>query len=329
MSGFAQKMLVNRPPALYLALAVFLVSGSMSPSLLRADLLDEAAVVMACPECGLLTSAIAIPNGIVAIGERGLIVHGTAGNWQQAPVPSRRMLTAVTRTRSGGLIAVGHDALILVSPGPKAAWTIVHTNPDLDMPLLDVWIAGDGRGLAVGAYGMAMVTKNHGRDWSPRQIDPNEAHFYAIREAPDGTLFIAGEFGTVLRSRDRGESWARLEAGWDGTFFGLRARDDGRLLLYGLEGRILESNDNSETWRHLASGVFSALYDGVFLPNGRAVIAGAEGTVLLELPTGFERIDRANRKAITTVLATGPASLLLSGEGGIAHLTLPVPADAK
>jgi len=239
------------------------------------------------------------------------------------------MLTAVTRTRSGGLIAVGHDALILMRAGPKAAWTVVHASPDLDTPLLDVWITGNGRGLAVGAYGMAMATTNHGRDWSPLQIDPNEPHFYAIREAPDGTLFIAGEFGTVLRSRDRGESWARLKTGWDGTFFGFRARDDGRLLLYGLEGRILESNDNGETWRHLASGGFSALYDGVFLPNGRAVIVGAEGTVLLESPTGFERIDRANRKAITTVLATGPASLLLSGEGGITHLTLPVPTDAK
>ena len=286
--------------------------------------------MVVCPECGLITAAIAIPGGFVAVGERGLIVHGTAGNWQQAPAPSRRMLTGVTETGGGNLVAVGHDALILANREPGAAWTVVRASPELDAPLLDIWIAGNGRGLAVGAYGMALATENHGLDWSPREIDPDEPHFYAIREAPDGTLFIAGEFGTVLRSRDDGATWTRLDAGWDGTFFGFRARDDGRLLLYGLEGTLLESYDGGETWHHLASGVFSALYDAVFLPDGQAVVVGADGTILIESPTGsFERVDRASREAITAVLATGLDSVLLFGERGIDHLTLTVADDGQ
>lgn len=316
---------MNRFPSLntYLAYMLFMVSASLPPSLLHADPLDEAAAMVACPKCGLIIAAVAIPDGFVAVGERGLIVRGTTGNWQQAPVPSRRMLTAITKTADGSLVAVGHDALILASTGPEVAWTVVRASPELDAPLLDVWIAGDGKGLAVGAYGMGLTTENHGRDWAPREIDPDEPHFYAIREAPHGTLFIAGEFGTVLRSRDSGKSWTKLNAGWDGTFFGFRARDDGRLLLYGLEGTLLESTDDGETWRHLESSVFSALYDAVFLPNGQAVIVGADGTVLIESPTGsFGRVDRASREAITAVLATGPDSVLLFGQGGIDHLTL-------
>ena len=286
--------------------------------------------MVVCPECGLITAAIEIPGGFVAVGERGLIVHGTAGNWQQAPAPSRRMLTGVTGTGGSSLVAIGHDALILASREPGAAWTVVRARPELDAPLLDIWIAGDGRGLAVGAYGMALATENHGRNWSTREIDPDEPHFYAIREAPDGTLFIVGEFGTVLRSRDRGETWTRLDTGWDGTFFGFRARDDGRLLLYGLEGTLLESHDGGETWHHLASGVFSALYDAVFLPDGQAVVVGADGTILIESPTGsFERVNRASREAITAVLATGPDSVLLFGERGIDHLTLTVADDGQ
>ena len=145
-----------------------------------------------------------------------------------------------------------------------------------------------------------------------------------------GTLFIAGEFGTVLRSRNDGATWTKLDAGWDGTFFGFRARDDGRLLLYGLEGMLLESHDGGETWHHLTSGVFSALYDAIFLPGGQAVVVGADGTILLESPTGsFERVDRASREAITAVLATGPDSVLLFGEGGIDHLTLTVADDGQ
>ena len=286
--------------------------------------------MVVCPECGLITAAIAIPGGFVAVGERGLIVHGTAGNWQQAPVPSRRMLTAVTGTGGGHLVAIGHDALILASREPGAAWTVVQASPALDAPLLDIWIAGNGKGLAVGAYGMALATENHGLDWSPREIDPDEPHFYAIREAADGTLFIAGEFGTVLRSRNDGATWTKLDAGWDGTFFGFRARDDGRLLLYGLEGILLESHDGGETWHHLTSGVFSALYDAIFLPGGQAVVVGAGGTILIESPTGsFERVHRAGREAITAVLATGPDSVLLFGEGGIDHLTLTIADDGQ
>ena len=321
---------MNLPPSRSLALVLFLVAASTAPSLLCAEPLDEAAAMVVCPECGLITAAIEIPGGFVAVGERGLIVHGTAGNWQQAPAPSRRMLTGVTGTGGSSLVAIGHDALILASREPGAAWTVVRARPELDTPLLDIWITGDGRGLAVGAYGMALATENHGHDWSPREIDPDEPHFYAIREAPDGTLFIVGEFGTVLRSRDRGETWTRLDTGWDGTFFGFRARDDGRLLLYGLEGTLLESHDGGETWHHLASGVFSALYDAVFLPDGQAVVVGADGTILIESPTGsFKRVNRASREAITAVLATGPDSVLLFGEGGIDHLTLTVADDGQ
>ena len=117
------------------------------------------------------------------------------------------MLTAVTRTAHGHHIAVGHDVLVLASADPETGWKVSMCARELDLPLLDIWIADDGTGLAVGAYGLALATQDHGRSWSHRLIDPQESHLYAIREAPDGTLFIAGEFGTVFRSRDRGLRW--------------------------------------------------------------------------------------------------------------------------
>ena len=306
-------------------LALLLIVASTISSLSCAEPLDEAAPGLACPECSLITDAIAVPEGIVAVGEHGLIVRGTLnGGWKQTPAPVRRMLTSVTRTADGHFVAVGHDALVLTNAGPEAVWTVIQASPESDMPLLDIWIAGDGKGLAVGAYGLALATQDHGRSWSRRSIDPEESHFYAIREAPDGTLFIAGEFGTVFRSRDGGESWTRLNTGWDGTFFGFRAERAGRLLLYGLEGTILESRDGGEIWKRLESGVSASLYDAVFLPDDRAVVVGADGTVLIESTAGkFERIARARREAITTVLKTGPDSVLLFGEGGIDRLALP------
>ena len=261
---------------------------------------------------------------MVAVGEHGLIAYHTPnGGWKQVPVPVRRMLTAVTRTSAGHLIAVGHDATVLTNSGPEASWRTIQASPELDIPLLDVWIGGDGSGFAVGAYGLILATKDHGLSWSRYRVDPQESHFYAVREAPDGALFIAGEFGTVFRSRDRGTSWTRLDTGWDGTFFGLGIGNTGRILLCGLEGAIFESTDGGEIWRPLDSNVSASLYGIDFLPDDRAVIAGADGTVLVESAPGRpERISRTHRDAITAVVVTGPGSVLLFGERGMHRLAL-------
>ncbi len=304
-----------------LALALILVSvgfGSRS----GAEPLNEAAPGLACPECGTIMDAIQVPEGILAVGERGLIIHGTSGSdWRQLAVPVRRMLTAVAEAGNGHLVAVGHDALILENPGIDQAWTVVRINPERDTPLLDIWMAGDGRGLAVGAYGLVLATEDHGRNWSPRQLDPEEPHFYAVREDSEGSLFIVGEFGTVLRSRDQGENWVSLDTGWDGSFFGLRA-GPGRLLLYGLEGTVLDSRDGGESWQRLESGVSSSLYDAVFMPDGRAVVVGADGTVLVESTGNFRRLPSSRRKAFTTVLVSDLDSVLLLGENGVNRLSL-------
>jgi len=305
-----------------LVLALMLVSAGFGFRS-GAEPLSEAAPVLACPECGKITDAIRVSESILAVGERGLVVHGTSGNgWTQIAAPVRRMLTAIARAGNGHLVAVGHDALILNNAGIDTAWTVVQASPQQDIPLLDIWMDGDGRGLAVGAYGLVLTTEDHGHRWSPRTLDPEAPHFYAVREDSDGTLFIVGEFGAVFRSRDQGKSWASLETGWDGTFFGLRAGPAGRLLLYGLEGTILDSRDGGESWQRLESGVSASLYDAVFMPDGRVVVVGADGIVLVESAGNFQRIPSSRRGAISTALVSDPDSVLLFGENGINRLSL-------
>ena len=306
-----------------LALALLLISAAASFS--RADPLNESAPDLACPDCNQINATAWVEDGIVAVGAYGLIVYkSSAGRWQQLPGPVRRMLTSVVATREGHLVATGHDALILSSPGTGENWAIVHADPAQDAPLLDLWIGSDGRGLAVGAYGLALLTQDHGLNWAPHEIDLRENHFYAIDEAPDGSLFVCGEFGTVLRSHNRGEDWTRLDTGWDGTFFGCRCGDKDRILLYGLEGTVLESRNEGSTWQRLETGTSASLYDAAFLPDGRAILAGADGTVLLEtLPGTFERVAYTYRESILKILVISPDTVLLFGEGGVKPLQLP------
>ena len=127
----------------------------------------------------------------------------------------------------------------------------------------------------------------------------------------------------MLKSHDRGQSWDRLDVGWDGTFFGCQSGHARRVLLYGLEGALLESLNGGETWQHLETGISTSLYDAAFLPDNRAIIAGADGIVLLETPAGkFERIHHAHSESILEILVISPNSVLLFGEGGIQALDL-------
>ena len=176
-----------------LALALFLISAATASSLPRAEPLSERAPVLDCPDCAQINAAARTPDGVFAVGAHGLIVHGPSSGdrWQQIQGPVRRMLTSITGTREGHLVAVGHDALILSSPATGTDWAVVHENPDLDTPLLDLWIDRDGRGLAVGAYGLALLTTDYGRSWSRHEIDSQESHFYAIDAASDGSLLYA------------------------------------------------------------------------------------------------------------------------------------------
>ena len=312
-------------------LAPFLVCAATAiPS--GADPLNEPAAELARPERSLISAAVPVNGGIVAVGARGLILRLHGDGWQQAPMPVRRTLTGIAAASDGRLVAVGHDALVLDSADAGATWRVVRADPEFDAPLLDLWLGADGQGLAVGAYGLAFATKDHGRTWTRREIDPEEPHFYAVRQAADGTLFIAGEFGTFLRSRDGGATWKRLDTGYEGTFFGLRPGRDGRLLLHGLRGRLFESNDGGETWRSLESGVLASLYDAAYLPDGRAVVVGDAGTVLMEEEAGsgsMGAVPLSRRGAITTVLAAGPDAVLLFGEDGVHRLTLPAAEKAN
>ena len=167
-------------PALLLIFAAFPLPGGSEP-------LYETPAILTCPECSPINAATQVADGIVAVGQRGLILRSTTnGGWEQQHAPIRRTLNAVIHTGDDRLIAVGQDALVISRDSPGASWTLIQADPTLDAPLLDLWIGNEGRGFAVGAYGLALVTDDGGRNWSVRKIDAKEPHFYAIREALKG-----------------------------------------------------------------------------------------------------------------------------------------------
>ncbi|HKY93313.1 MAG TPA: hypothetical protein VJM11_19835 [Nevskiaceae bacterium] len=96
---------------------------------------------------------------------------------------------------------------------------------------------------------------------------------YAVDVAADGAITMVGEFGLVLRSTDRGQTWTATHKG-DASLFGLLLRDDGTGFAVGQDGAILRTADRGLTWSDVASGTKTILLAVAVEPGGRIGVSG-------------------------------------------------------
>ena len=189
-------------------------------------------------------------------------------------------------------------------------------------PLLGVACFADSQAYAFGAYGLLLQTTDAGENWaliSSRIENPADYHFYGMARLQSGALIIAGEAGSLHRSRDDGETWQRLRAGYEGSLFGVIAPTDGSAIVFGLRGNIFRSTDEGDTWRPIRSPSQATLLGGTQLPGGISALVGAGGTLLLSHDQGqtFEIMSTGSRRPFSSVYANGAGGLLLVGFGGV------------
>ena len=255
----------------------------------------------------------------VAIGERGHVLRSDAGPdaWTQIEVPTRSMLTAAAVVE-GCIWAVGHDAVILQSVDGGAAWQRQHWDPDLEMPLFDIWADSADHAIAVGAYSLFLETTDGGKTWNQRTFDEEEPHLYQFAEAADGALYLTGEIGSIYVSVDRGATWKKLSSPYGGSFFGVLTLDDGTVLVFGLRGSLYRSTDRGETWSAVGSGTKTGLFCGLQVDARTVVLAGQGGMLVISEDGGssFRAVNSGSRLSISKLVKAGDRFLAV-GEGGI------------
>ncbi|WP_386070526.1 YCF48-related protein [Tahibacter sp. UC22_41] len=218
-------------------------------------------------------------------------------------------------------------------------------------PLLDVLFVDENHGFAVGAYSLFLETSDGGATWNERHIladaatatpaaaagggdkwtfskeelkieDESEPHFNAIARTSDGSLLIAGERGSLLRSRDNGANWQRMKLPYDGSMFGAIGFDGQRALVFGLRGHAFETDNLGDSWRELKTDTELSLLGGVKLAGGGVALVGANGLVLVRRaanePLRAGAIDPAGALAAVLPIEGGGA-FLVAGENGVAR----------
>jgi photosystem II stability/assembly factor-like uncharacterized protein len=300
---------------------------------------------------------------IVAVGERGLVAlsddHGAS--WRQANTPVSTTLTCVSFVDARLGWAAGHAGTILHTVDGGATWTLQADGRSVarevqasvapggeavqaagmtavaaqlvadgpDKPFLDIQFSDANHGVAVGAYGLALRTRDGGRTWrSFMHLVPNPKglHLYAVRTVGD-TVWLAGEQGYFARSANGGRAFAAIDTPYRGSYFALAAHGKG-VVMAGLKGNAFQVSADGTAFSRI-EGAPPVSFSGVaVLRDGRLAFTNQAGQVLLSSRDGARLavLPGAPRAPLSAVaeapdgrlVLAGAAGLELAGQGGAA-----------
>lgn len=289
------------------------------------------------PRILLLDATLAGPD-IVAVGEQGAILRSSDSGrtWESVSTPTTATLTGVSvapDARHGW--AVGHDALILSTTDAGRTWQRQFQGDNLEDSFLDVLALTEQHVIALGAYGLFFETQDGGASWSQRRILDEDMHLNRATRGPAGTLYLAGERGTLLRSNDNAATWDRLEPPYEGSFYGVLPLGPSTLLAYGLRGRVFRSDDDGDTWTPIALDDPMLIATALKTHRGDLLLAGQARALYLSHDDGgtFASLDSNYTAATAELLEAPDGTLLAFGEAGVSVLDakrgLPTPPSEQ
>jgi photosystem II stability/assembly factor-like uncharacterized protein len=296
---------------------------------------------------------------LITVGERGIILlsDDNGKSWRQSTdVPVSVTLTDVEFVSPQEGWASGHSGVILHTADGGESWIlqmdgyqaaeIIHQEAKrrseaglpgaesalrnaeylikegADKPFLDLYFADENRGWAVGAYGIALHTRDGGQSWqSSVDLIPNAGgrHLYSIK-ANGNRRLIAGEQGSLFRSVSAQQIYERVAAPYAGTFFGFVPLPHDQLLAFGLRGNVWRSNDSE--WLKVELGSEASLTAGLILDDERILLADEAGHLIISDDRGysFRKLHISPVPSITDMTLSDDGALVLSTARGPVRL---------
>jgi photosystem II stability/assembly factor-like uncharacterized protein len=309
-------MRILRPTKHLLIAAIALASGWSAYADLPAEILPES-------QRSVLLDMATAGDRVVAVGERGhiLLSDDFGQSWRQVATPTRSTLTAVTFYSSQLGWAVGHDNIVLHTRNGGESWQRQYLPIEPDNHMLDVRFLDEQNGLVVGAYGLGFRTENGGRQWEMALISEEEMHINRISTGAAGQLYLALEWGAILKSTDNGRNWSELNSPYDGSLFGLLPLNANTLLIYGLRGNVFRSMDSGETWQAATGTAPVLLIDGLRTANGTIILAGQNGEFFISRDSGRTfSLWKVPVMGASSVLEMPDGAILATGVNGVWRL---------
>lgn len=197
-------------------------------------------------------------------------------------------------------------------------------------PMLDVWFKDETTGWVVGSYGQIFETRDGGQKWTliaHRLDNPDFRHYNGLYGDSTGLLLIAGEAGRIYRSTNFGESWERLDTGYNGHFYGTavtrNAAGEPTVFAYGFAGNVYRLGPGAKEWWKMSSPSKESIVQALALKDailfvdqkGRLIKTDPAGTALTMV------MDKGGKPVTGMALAAN--KLVLSGQGGPRTVDMP------
>lgn len=319
------------------------------------DPVQRAATLAPKAQQAVMLALASAGKRLVAAGERGVILLSDDGgaHWTQAQVPVAVTLTALSFPTPKAGWAVGHGGVVLHSADGGSTWKrqldgrqaaaieldaakdggserdlqqarrLVADGPD--KPLLAVHFWDAQRGLVIGAYGAAYVTADGGKSWSSwraRIDNPQGMHLNALY-TKGNAIYLAGEQGLILRSRDAGNSFEQLRSPYRGSWFSIAAAGQ-RLMLAGLRGNLYWSDDEGQSWE---SGTVDTpvTISQLLVTRDNALVAVNQAGKLLASPTAGQQLRQLppmNMAPVTAIVQAHDGALIAATFAGPQRLSV-------
>jgi photosystem II stability/assembly factor-like uncharacterized protein len=348
---------------------MFRIAGStvlLTATLLLLPLVCQAAPqyapIMPLAPRSLLLDIAAAGQRMVAVGERGHILYSddNGSSWLQSRVPTTQMLTAVYFVDSQHGWAVGHDGLILVSDDAAASWRIQHNGlaaqqqanleareyhhtelKRLQQAIQLTSPAGDPSVLA--------QLKLQLEDALMKLEDAELALEEAVFTSPLMDIWFqdqhrgwaVGAFGTLLATRNGGQSWTsqsqRIDNPDEFHLNAITGDGEDRVFIAGEAGVMYRSLDSGDSWQSLEPFYEGSWFGAVYSPDDAALLVyGLRGNLFrsVNFGTDWQAVGLDNEMTLSggsvsddgdIILVGASGTIMRSSDGGISfrHSKLP------
>lgn len=210
---------------------------------------------------------------------------------------------------AGSLVVAAGSGLFLRSADGGATWKVV---PGTFYDVYSVW-GEDSTFIATGRTGRRSV--NGGVSWE--DISEPAIHGWGV-SGHGSTAVAVGEAGTIVRSTDRGRTWADIDKGHLSFFYDVWGTGD-TLIVTGDYGTMLRSTDRGDSWTTLRVGLN---HHAAIWGQGSTVVAvGGEIVRSTDAGASWTRIAEATTEYLRDVWGDGSTVIVVGDFGSIRRST--------
>jgi photosystem II stability/assembly factor-like uncharacterized protein len=186
--------------------------------------------------------------------------------------------------------------------------------------VMDIYFSDDDHGVAIGSYGLYLLTSDGGNTWEEVAVDEeSDYHLNHLLVMDDDRWMIAGEAGFSYRSYDGGETWEPIDLPYLGSMWGDLQVNEQCVIFFGLRGHLLQSCDFGTTWIEVDTGSESSISDAAEY-DGLILLAANGGNLLIRDDSGpFSVYHHSSGVDFAGVLSLDNGNFLLVGEDGVHH----------